>query len=155
MGSLNETIVAKYPSEMQKSEYLLISILACLFDLIEAKSGGGGFLILTGFGVWGTVITIISILCCIGCCLIPLCNSKEEKQGRVLNENPQLQQVVTSKQEVPFKWDGRAWVPASRAEVQSSQIQRSIQQDHKSGGHSSGVYNGGYNESGGYKFTFQ
>ena len=37
---------------MQKSEYLLIFILACLFDLIEAKSrGGGGFLvILTGFG---------------------------------------------------------------------------------------------------------
>jgi len=35
---------------MQKSEYLLIFILACLFDLIEAKSrGGGGFLILTGF----------------------------------------------------------------------------------------------------------
>merc|ERR1711956_161724 len=131
----------------QKSEYLLIFSLACLFDLIEAKSrGGGGFLILTGFGVWGTVITIISILCCIGCCLIPLCNSKEEEQGRVLNENPQLQQVVTSKQEVPYKWDGRAWVPASRAEVQSSQIQRSIQQDNTS---TSGVYNGGYNESGG------
>ena len=36
---------------MQKSEYLLIFILVCLFDLIEAKSkGGGGFLILTGFG---------------------------------------------------------------------------------------------------------
>merc|ERR1711956_156372 len=77
----------------QKSEYLLIFILVCLFDLIEAKSkGGGGFFILTGFGVWGTVITIISILCCIGCCLIPLCCSEEEEQGT------QLQQVVTSRQ---------------------------------------------------------
>ena len=103
------------------------------------------------FSVWGTVITVISILCCIACCLIPLCNSKEEKNGRVLNQNQQLQQVVTSKAGVPLKWDGRTWVPASRAEVQSSQIQHTT---HTIGGYNGGYigYSGGYDEGndGGY-----
>ena len=64
-----------------------------------------------------------------------LCNSEEEesdglqtrelgkRNGRVLNENQQLQQVVvTSEQGHQYKWDGRAWVP-SREEAQSFQFQ--------------------------------
>ena len=60
------------------------------------------------------------------------------------SKNPQLHQVVTSVQggmfefhlpitpqlnqvyPFPYKWDGRAWVPASKADVQSFQNQRSI-----------------------------
>ena len=62
------------------------------------------------------------------------CNSEEEendglqtrelgqKNGRVLNENQQLQQVVvTSEQGHQYKWDGRAWVPFQ--EAQSFQFQ--------------------------------
>jgi len=154
---------------MQKSEYLLIFILA----------NQGGFFIMTGFDksiyffrVWGIVITAISILCCIGCCLIQFkrwYNSKEEENGRVFNENPQLNQVVITKKGNPYKWNGRkarapsefgrpvkpirtrgadfaphttASPPPSPgfknistplAEVQSSQIQRSIQHTHTSG----------------------
>merc|ERR1711971_382155 len=62
------------------------------------------------FRVWGIVITAISILCCIGCCLIQFkrwYNSKEEENGRVFNENPQLNQVVITKKGNPYKWNGR------------------------------------------------
>ena len=39
-----------------------------------------------------------------------------------LPKTPQLNQVYP----FPYKWDGRAWVPASKADVQSFQNQRSI-----------------------------
>ena len=68
--------------------------------------------------------------------LISLFNSKEEEEGRVNNsENPQLHEVVTVKEGFPYKWDGKAWIPASRSEVQSSQTQWSIQDTHTSGGY--------------------
>jgi len=83
------------------------------------------------------------------------------------SKNPQLHQVVTSVQggmfelylpktpklnqvyPFPYKWDGGAWVPASKADVQSFQNKRSIHPGRTSRGHSRG-YNRRYNGSGGF-----
>merc|ERR1719203_2264039 len=84
-----------------------------------------------------------------------------------MGAGPQLHQVVTSVQggmfefylpktpklnqvyPFPYKWDGGAWVPASKADVQSFQNKRSIHPGRTSRGHSRG-YNRRYNGSGGY-----
>merc|ERR1719203_2631115 len=84
-----------------------------------------------------------------------------------MGAGPQLHQVVTSVQggmfelylpktpklnqvyPFPYKWDGGAWVPASKADVQSFQNKRSIHPGRTSRGYSRG-YNRRYNGSGGF-----
>ena len=91
-----------------------------------------------------------------GVAWVPASTAEYQPHAIYSSENPQLHQVVTSVQggmfefhlpitpqlnqvyPFPYKWDGRAWVPASKADVQSFQNQRSIHQGRTSRGHSRG-----------------
>ena len=88
------------------------------------------------FSVWIILIPIIIVIFFLICLFKPFCCSKEEKENvRVVDlEVEDLHEVVTSAQggtfelyvpktpklsqvfPFPYKWDGRAWVPASTAE---------------------------------------
>jgi len=113
---------------MEKSLSLLTFVLVTYFiDVTEAK----GFIILTGFGVWGTVITVISILCCISCCLIKfnnliirlvqLCNSDEKPKSTGQNRPIQQGQVVCTEDGKKFIWTGRQWAPFEENETSGNQ----------------------------------
>ena len=82
-------------------------------------------------------VIVLSICCCLCCC--------KEDSKKEIKEEEELQEVVTSAQggtfdiyvpkspklnqvfPFPYKWDGKAWVPASATEYQSLQIKQGNQ----------------------------